>query len=274
MRRRDSRRRRQHLAAQKRRPTMVAISTGGAADPTLEAAKWKVGLCISSRATIGACVNFNWGAAQPQPMQQPMQQPFQMQQCQPQQPPTAAYGGPETLPYYGGDIYSGMEDPTLDARRIKVGLCPSSKLTAGVCAYFHWGAGQPQPMQPFMPPQGPMSASPYGPPQQPPSAAYAGDIYSGAGTPQQDATPQQQNIGWAATVPTQCFSGAAAPQLFVPGVPQPGYPQYHIQPSPGPQHRPAKPGSVDIPFFWKRSRPDVPVIGPQTFQLSTLKRVT
>ena len=186
-------------------PSLEAYAA--AVDPTLDAARWKVGLCISSRLTIGACPHFQWGAAQPQPMQQPFPTQQYMQQPQapmpappyatPQQPPTAAWGGVETLPYYSGDIYSGVGDPTLDARRVKVGLCVSSKLTAGVCAYFHWGTGQPQPMQQPFPtqqymqqPQAPMPAPPFATPQPPQSSAfggYAADIYGGAADPTLEA---------------------------------------------------------------------------------------
>jgi hypothetical protein len=190
--------------------------SSGAMDPTLEG-KGKVGLCINVPVTGGVCAYVHWGTGQPF-VAQPM--PAASYASQPQQPPTA--GAVQTLPYYGGDIYSsGAMDPTLEGKG-KVGLCISSRVTAGVCAYVHWGAGQP------FPAQQPMAQPPT------PAASYAVPVQ-----------PQQPTAGWAATVPTQCFSGAAAPPFVPPGHPSQQQ-QFHIQPSPGPgpQTRPANPGSA------------------------------
>jgi hypothetical protein len=220
----------------------------GLLDPTLDARRWKVGLCINVKATGGGCAYFHWGAAQPFPTQQPFpqqpfpQQPFPQQVMpsapygppQPQLPPTAAYagGGAEILPYYPDDVYgASLIDPTLEARRWKVGLCINVKATGGGCAYFHWGAAQPFPTQQQFPQQ-PIAQPPT------PAACYATPPQPQQTTgPQQPMGPQQPTTAWAATVPTQCFSGAAAAPPFVP----PGHPQYHIQPYPGPQTRPAFP---------------------------------
>jgi hypothetical protein len=160
-------------------PTAGDIYSSGVVDPTLEG-KGKVGLCFGARC-INACLSYQWGAAQPFLAQQQMPQaPYWPQQVQ--QPPTA------------GDIYSsGAVDPTLEGK-FKFGLCISTPV-AGVCAYLHSGAGQPFPAQQ----QQPVAQPPT------PAASY--------GTP---AQPQQPTAGWAATVPTQCFSGAAI-SSFGPG---------------------------------------------------------
>jgi hypothetical protein len=167
---------------------------------------------------------------------------------QPQQPPTAAWAGAaQVFPGYPEDPYAGaiyagaMADPTLEAARWKLGLCVNVKATGGACAYFHWGAAQPFPgQQPFAaqppyPGQQPMAQPPY--PGQPPMAQppMTASPYPALGQ------PQPPTAGWATTVATPCFSGAAAPTFVPPGY---GYPQYHTQPYPGPQTRPATPGSA------------------------------
>jgi hypothetical protein len=127
----------------------------GAGDPTLEG-KGKIGLCFGARC-INACLSYQWGAGQPYPAQQQMPQA-------PYWPPQGQYSPT------AGDIYSsGAVDPTLEGK-FKFGLCISTPV-AGVCAYFHKGAGQPFPEQAQMP------QALYYPPQvqQPPTA---GDIYS------------------------------------------------------------------------------------------------
>jgi hypothetical protein len=226
-------------------PTLEAAlnAYSGPTDPTLEAARWKLGICPKLKVTGSGCAYFHWGGGQPQQFPTPQIPTLQPQmptapyapQVQPQQPPTAAWaGGAETLPYYPGgmyDVYSGAVDPTLEAARWKLGICPRLKVTGSGCAYFHWGAAQPFAPQPFAPqmPGVPQFATP------PP--------YATPGQPQQ---PQQPTAAWAATVPTQCFSGAAPP-FVPPNIGQPGYPQYYTQPTspgPGPQTRPAIPGSA------------------------------